>query len=49
MPFWFSFPFNGLFVLVLFQFPGKVPNNLYLLSAVAAELVRRMDFVEMRI
>ena len=45
----FSLPFNGLLILVLFQFSDKVPYNLYLLSAVAAELVRRMDFVEMRI
>lgn len=34
---------NGLLVLVLFQFPDKVPHNLYLLSAVSAGLVRRVD------
>ena len=39
----FSLPFNGLLVLVLFQFPDKVPHNLYLLSAVSAGLVRRVN------
>ena len=32
----FSFPFNGLFVLTLFQFPDKVPDNFNLLSVVSA-------------
>ena len=39
----FSLPFNDLLVLVLFQFPDEVPNNLDFLPAVAAGLVRRMD------
>ena len=39
----FSLPFNGLLVLVLFQFPDKVPDNFNLLSAVSAGFVRRVD------
>ena len=37
----FSFSFNGLLVLVLLQFPDKVPNNLDFLPPVAAGFVRR--------
>ena len=39
----FSLPFNGLLVLVLFQFPDEVPDNLDFLPPVAAGLVRRVD------
>lgn len=39
----FSFSFNGLRVLVLFQFPDEVPDNLDFLPPVAAGLVRSMD------
>ena len=37
----FSLPFNGLLVLVLFQFPDKAPDNLDFLPVVAAGLVRQ--------
>lgn len=40
----FSLPFNHLTVVRKIYFPNKVPNNLYFLSAVAAGLVRRMDY-----
>lgn len=39
----FSLSFNGLFVLALFQFPDKVPDNFNLLSAVSAGLIRRVN------
>ncbi len=39
----FSLSFNGLLVLVLFQSPDKVPNDLDFLSAVADGLVGRVD------
>ena len=39
----FSLPSNRLLVLVLFQFPDKVPDNFNLLSAVSAGFVRRVD------
>lgn len=39
----FFLPVNGVPVLVLFQFPDEVPNNLDFLPPVAAGLVRRMD------
>ena len=39
----FSLSWGGLLVLVLFQFPDKVPDNFNLLSAVSAGFVWRVD------
>ena len=41
----FLLPFNSLIVLVLFQFPGEVSNDLDFLPLVDAGLVQRMDDV----
>ena len=41
----FLLSFNSLIVLVLFQFPGEVSNDLDFLPLVDAGLVQRMDDV----
>ena len=39
----FSLSFNGLFIIALFQFSYKVPDNFNLLSSVSTGLIRRVN------